>query len=90
MTTKTKSVVSKLEMPHGKLTANDQETTNTLNDYFSTDFEIEPDEPLPEFEDRLYVQPLEHTFIAGKDVEKVLSALNPSKIKVLIYSTRNF
>ena len=32
-----------------------------------------------EFKDRPYVQPLEHTFIAGKDVEKVLSALNPSK-----------
>ena len=32
-----------------------------------------------EFKDRPYVQPLEHTFIAGKDVEKVLSALNPGK-----------
>ena len=40
--TKTKSVVSKLD---GKLTSNDQETPNTLNDYFSTIFEIEPDEP---------------------------------------------
>ena len=56
--TKTKSVVSKLEMPDGKLTSNNQETANTLNDYFSTVFKIEPDEPLPEFEDRPYVQPL--------------------------------
>ena len=41
--------------------------------------EIELDEPLPEFEDRPYVQPLEHTIINEKDIEKVLSALNPSK-----------
>ena len=77
--TKSKSVVSELEMPDGKLTSNDRETANTLNDYFSTVIEIETDEPLPEFEDRSHVQPLEHAIITEKDVEKVLSALNPSK-----------
>ena len=48
--TKTKSIVTKLEMPDEKLSSTDQETANVLNDYFSTVFEVEPDEPIPEFE----------------------------------------
>ena len=77
--TKTKTVVAKLEMPNGKFTCNDQETANTLNDYFSTVFEKEPDEPLPVFEERPVTKHLENIDIAEKDVEKVLTALNPSK-----------
>ena len=48
--TKTKSIVTKLEMPNGNLMTTDQETADTLNNYFSTVFEVEPDEPLPGFE----------------------------------------
>ena len=43
----TKSKVTKLEMPDGKLSSTDQETANVLNDYFSTVFEVEPDESVP-------------------------------------------
>ena len=74
-------MVAKLEMPNGKFTFNGQETANTLNDYFSTVFEKEPDEPLPVFEERPVTQHLENIDIAEKHVEKVLTALNPSKIQ---------
>ena len=72
MRTKTKTVVAKLEMPNGKFTCNDQETANTLSDYFSTVFEKEPDKPLPVFEERPVTQHLKNIDIAEKDVEKVL------------------
>ena len=48
--TKTKSIVTKLEMPDGNLTSTGREIADTLNDYFSTVFEVEPDEPLPDFD----------------------------------------
>ena len=57
-------------MPVINLTLNDQETANTLNDYFSTVFEIEPDQPLPDFEDWLFNQSLEHIVITDNDVKK--------------------
>ena len=66
-------------MPDGKLTSTDLETANTLNDYFSTVFEIEPDKPLPDFEDRPFLQPLQDILITNTAVEKALSALNSSK-----------
>ena len=66
-------------MPNGKFTSNDQETANTLNDYFLTVFEKESDELLPVFEERPVTQHLENIDIAEKDVEKALTALNPSK-----------
>lgn len=72
-------MVSKLELPNGKLTYNNQNTANTQNDYFSIVFEIEPDEPLPLFEERPVIQHPEDTDTEAKDVEKVLTALNPSK-----------
>ena len=77
--TKTKSIVTKLEMPNGNLTTTDQETADTVNNYFSTVFEVEPDEPLPEFENRTFAQPLEDISITNSIVDKVLSALNAGK-----------
>ena len=77
--TKTKSIVTKLEMPNGNLTTTDQETADTLNNYFSTVFEVEPDEPLPQFENHTFAQPLEDISITNTIVDKVLSALNAGK-----------
>ena len=51
---KTKTTVSKLQMENGALSTNDQETAKTLNDYFTTVFEREPDGPLPVFPERNY------------------------------------
>ena len=69
-------------MPDRKLPSTDQETENTLNDYFSTVFEVKPNEPLPEFEDRTFIQPLEHISITEREFENVVSALNASKRQV--------
>ena len=77
--TKTKSVVSKLEMPNGELSSNDQETANTLNEYFSTVFEIEPDDPLPNFEDRPFHYITDNLIINENNVEKAVAALKPGK-----------
>ena len=77
--TKTKSIVTKLAMPNGNLTTTDQETADTLNNYCSTVFEVVPDEPLPEFENRTFAQPLEDITITNTIVDEVLSALNTGK-----------
>ena len=77
--TKTKSVVSKLEMPNGELSSSDQETANTLNEYFSTVFEIEPDDPLPNFEDRPFHYITDNLIINENNVEKAVAALKPGK-----------
>ena len=77
--TKTKTVVSKLEMPDGNLSLNDKANSNTLNDYFSLVFVIEPDQPLPDFEDWPFNQLLEHIVITDNDVEKALPGLKSGK-----------
>lgn len=76
---KTKTTVSKLQTGGGALSTNDQETANTLNNYFSTVFEQEPHGPLPPFDERPYQQPLENIEITENAVERVINALNSSK-----------
>ena len=76
---KTKTTVSKLQMENGALSTNDQETAKTLNDYFTTVFEREPDGPLPVFPERNYQDILQTTEITETKVEKAINALNPSK-----------
>ena len=66
-------------MPDVNRTLSDQETVNKFNFYFSTVFEIEADEPLQDFEDRSFAEPLEHFNITDKEVENVLVALKPDK-----------
>ncbi|MCG8032216.1 MAG: hypothetical protein JAZ03_08575 [Candidatus Thiodiazotropha taylori] len=76
---KTKSTVSKLQMDGGLLSTNDQETATTLNNYFTTVFEKEPDGPLPHFTERTYNQVLENIEITESKIGKVVDALNASK-----------
>ena len=76
---KTKSTVSKLQMNNGALSTTDQETATTLNSYFTTVFEKEPDGPLPEFQNRIYQEALLTTEISEIKVENAIEALKPSK-----------
>ena len=76
---KTKSTVSKLQMNNGALSTTDQETATTLNSYFTTVFEKEPDGPLPVFQNRVYQEALLTTEISEIKVEKAIEALKPSK-----------
>ena len=72
-------------MSDRNLTSRDQETANTLNNYFSTVFEIEPEEPLSDFVDRNFAELLEYINIMDKDVEKILVALKPGKSQGSIF-----
>ena len=55
----TKSSVSKLLMSNEKLTSSDQETANSLNEYFASAFTKEKENNIPEFEDWTFDQILE-------------------------------
>ena len=52
--TKTKSTLGALENQQGELTNNETETANLLNNYFASVFEIEPNDQLPDFQERNY------------------------------------
>ena len=76
---KTKSVVSKLQMPNGELSSTCQETANTLNDYFASVFKLENLENRPTFEDREFTQSIETVNISEELVEKAMDRVNPAK-----------
>ena len=65
---KTKSSVSKLLMSNGNLTSSDQETANTLNEYFAGVFTEENENNIPEFEHRNFNQILHEISITEKQV----------------------
>ena len=65
---KTKKSVTKLLMPNGNLTSSDQETANTLNEYFSSVFTNENETNIPNFEDRNFNEILDEILITEKKV----------------------
>ena len=76
---KTKSVVSKLQMLNGELSSTSQETANTLNDYFTSVFKKENLDNLPNFEDRTFSQTVETIQITEDLVNKARNRVNPTK-----------
>ena len=66
-------------MPNRELSSSDQETANTLNEYFSTVFEIAPNDPLPNFEDRPFHYITDNLIITENNVEKAVAAHKPGK-----------
>ena len=70
---KTKSSVSKLLMSNGNMTSSDQDTANTLNEYFASVFTRENENNIPEFEDRNFNQILDEISITEKQVEEVFT-----------------
>ena len=73
--TSTKLNVGNLKKPDGTLTATDQETANTLNEYFSSVFEVEDNGNLQEFRERNFKEPLNTTEITEEKVLKILNEL---------------
>ena len=63
---KTKKSVTKLLMPNGNLTSSDQETANTLNEYFYSVFTKENETNIPNFEDRNFNEILDEISITEK------------------------
>ena len=77
--TKTKTVVSKLQMPNGELSSTSQETANTLNNYFASVFKKENLDNIPNFDDRPFNQTIETVNITKELVEKAIKMVNPTK-----------
>ena len=76
---KTKSVVSKLQMSIGEITPTSQETANTLNDYFTSVFRLENLYNIPNFKDREFNRIVETVTITEELVDKAIKRVNPTK-----------
>ena len=76
---KTKTVVSKLQMINGELSSTSQETANTLNDYFTGVFKKENLDNLPNIEDRTFSQTVETIHNTEDLVNKAINRVNPTK-----------
>ena len=72
-----KEGVAQMERVNGDLTKSDEETANVLNDFFTSVYTKEPDEVLPEFEDKL--DEIGHVTDVNITEEKVRSKLKQLK-----------
>ena len=70
-------------MPNGNLTSSDQETANTLNEYFSSVFTNENDTNIPNFEDRNFNENLDEILITEKMLKMLSIFSNPQNLKDL-------
>ena len=77
--TNTKSTLGALENQQGELTNNETETANLLNNYFASVFEIEPNDQLPDFQERNYDFALMDIEIEEGKFSKIINALKPDK-----------
>ena len=78
---KTKKLVSQLLSSDGTLTSSDQETANTLNEYFSCVFSNENTNTIPEFNNINFNHELDQIVITEKKVEEIIRNLKPSKFQ---------
>ena len=78
---KTKSVVSKLQMPNGELSSTYQEIANTLNDYFASLVKVADLDNITSFEAREFTQRTETVNISKELVEKTMDRVNPTKLQ---------
>ena len=76
---KTRVWITNLSDDAGNLITNDKEKANLMNQYFSSVFTKEDMSNLPNFEERVFDQPLSEFNITPEMVEKKLEKLNPSK-----------
>ena len=76
---KTKSVVSKLQMPNGEIITTSQETANTLSDYFASVFRKGKLGNIPNFKDREINRIVETVTITEELVDKAIKRVNPTK-----------
>ena len=72
---KTKSNIGQFELPNGSFTNDNQEKAEILNSYFASVFAVEGPEALPEFEDRIFAEPLTNIDINGTNIAKAIDKL---------------
>ena len=87
---RTKKSVTKLLMPYGNLTSSDQETANTLNEYFSSVFTNENKTHIPNFEDSNFNEILDEISITEKKLKMPSIFSNPQNLKDLTNFTLTF
>ena len=76
---KTKSNIGQFELPDGSYTNDNQEKAEILNSYFASVFAVEGPEALPEFEDRIFAEPLTDIDINETNIAKAIDKLKASK-----------
>ena len=76
---KTKSNIGQFELPDGSYTNDNQEKAEILNSYFASVFAVEGPEALPEFEDRIFAEPLIDIDINETNIAKAIDKLKASK-----------
>ena len=75
---KTREDISNLRREDGSLTTNDQEKSEVLNNFFSSVFVSEGDDPLPDFQASFQTE-LTNITISDNDMLNILNKLNVSK-----------
>ena len=68
-----------IENLQGKLTSDECESANILNDNFATVFEVEENDQIPEFEENIYDSALMDIEINEEQNSKIINELKPNK-----------
>ena len=76
---KTKSNIGQMESIDGNYTNDNQEKAEILNSYFASVFEMEGTEVLPDFDDRVFAEPLTSIVINATKISKATDKLKASK-----------
>ncbi len=76
---KTRSKITQLRKKDGKMTENDQEKAETLNEFFSSVFTDENTSNIPNMEDKSNGHSISEIEIDDKTIEKKLNKLKPGK-----------
>ena len=76
---KTKSAIGQLEAANGMIIDNNQERANLLNNYFASVLQKEESIPLPQFNDRQFVQELNTISITEENILKAIDRIKPTK-----------
>ena len=68
-----------MELPDGNYTNDNQEKAEILNSYFASVFEMERTEVLPDFDERVFADPLTSIVINATKISKAIDKLKASK-----------
>ena len=75
---KTKSNICQMELPDGNYTNDNQDKAEILNSYFASVFEMEGTEVLPDFDERVFAEPLTSIVINATKISKAIDKLKAS------------
>ena len=76
---KTKSAIGQLEASDGSAINGNQERANLLHNYFASVFQKEESMPLPNFDDRQFLQELNTILVTEENILKAIDRIKPTK-----------